>query len=800
MNRKLQLLISLLACFLVLLFICYQWYSSDTMDSPYKFELGKKRYETSKKKFVPRTKSAIRSANFLNMDAPVMINEIGIAGPNGYRDMLGRPVDWIELCNTSKKTQSLSGYSLSDTFKKKQKWFLPDITLDPEATLVVTADGRTDVLSYRMLDDSNVVGGYVGWRVKAGFTDSFDGGVLMSTSLENNQISFIKKQVSPMSANIWLRTLNLTNTVAELSVKINNIESSAVSLRVNEGYQIVLVRNPESADGSWKLDGDVNISLSLKTGSIFIDTITLTDASEKFGEGTQDLNSNLSLKDKGELVVLYGSAGQPVDYVSYPELEPGQAYTRISDGNSKFEIGRSTINKSIILKMPEIISKHVFTNETSVTIVSDDVAQLFYTLDGQEPDSDSALYHSPLTITNTVLLKVVAQKDGAISSAVSSKLIWKAPLPKMPLVWVGVNDYNLMSKMFGIIRNPLQRGRAVSERPCYAAVLYPDGKYMDTYAGIRIQGRSSRWLKERKGYRIKCRREYGAKYWDGQLFKGKGPELTQSIVLGGGKVLYEYIGYEAMRDADVHAPRIIPSLMFFNNHAMGFRFIKEDPNSLPYLEQVYGTQNLDVIKEKSAEMLKHGTMNEWQKIWGKMEKETSSYSKELTWQQINNIVDPTEFASWVSTIVYLSCGDNGQGCFVKYQQENLPQWSFICWDMDASLQGTFEKQGFQQLAGPRYILFRRARKKPQFSELFKKRLIYLLENKYDSDKYISMLKTLQNNMEPYYKYDAEGSLLELGPSATKTSESIKLEYETMFNQSYDFLGVQSKQLLDALKK
>jgi len=133
----------------------------------------------------------------------------------------------------------------------------------------------------------------------------------------------------------------------------------------------------------------------------------------------------------------------------------------------------------------------------------------------------------------------------------------------MPVFWVSIDDYNLFSKTFGIIRNPLQRSRVVSERPCYIAILYPDGKFVDTYAGIKIQGRSSRWLKERKSYRVRCRREYGSKYWSEQIFNGEGPEKTASIILGGGKVLYEYIGYEAMRDADVYAPRIIPGLMFF---------------------------------------------------------------------------------------------------------------------------------------------------------------------------------------------------------------------------------------------
>ena len=507
------------------------WYRQDLVDSLYKFKLGKQRYIAPKVKFSPRTKSAIRSANFLNMDSPIMINEIGIAGPDGYRDILGRPVDWIELYNNSKKPVSLAGYSLSDTFKKKRKWFLPAVIIQPKSTLVITADGRSDVLSRFILDSSSVTE-RSGWELKRGFEDCFDGAIFRSENSTNNYIVFRAQNIASMSRDIWVRILNTTNAIAKLSFKVNGVDAESSILHINNSYQVVKINNPLEPDGSWNIHGDVNILCALDSGSALIDTVTLADASFIFGEGQQDLNSDLSLKDKGELVVLYGAAGQPVDYVSYPELEPGEAYTRISDGHSKFEIGRSTMNGTIILKMPNIESSTVFTNETKVTVSGDSGSSFFYTTDGSDPTTNSFVYSGSFYITNTTLLKVSAQKEGAISSAVTSKLLWKAPLPKMTVVWVSIDNYNLMSETFGIIRNPLQRGRAVSERPCYVAILYPNGKFIDTYAGIRIQGRSSRWLKERKGYRIRCRREYGSEYWSDQIFNGEGPEQTASIVLG----------------------------------------------------------------------------------------------------------------------------------------------------------------------------------------------------------------------------------------------------------------------------
>ena len=55
-------------------------------------------------------------------------------------------------------------------------------------------------------------------------------------------------------------------------------------------------------------------------------------------------------------------------------------------------------------------------------------------------------------------------------------------------------------------------------------------------------------------------------------------------------------------------------------------------------------------------------------------------------------------------------------------------------------------------------------------------------------------------MEPYYQYDAEGSVLELGQYTRKSSGLIKDEYDKMFENSYHFLDVQTDQLLKDLNK
>jgi predicted alpha-1,2-mannosidase len=88
--------------------------------------------------------------------------------------------------------------------------------------------------------------------------------------------------------------------------------------------------------------------------------------------------------------------------------------------NSFSEMPVSAVAQNLAVAVPLIEGgSRVFKNKTEVALKSvTPAAQIFYTIDGSQPDENSNLYRTPLTIEKTTTIKAVAiQKSGAKSLA-----------------------------------------------------------------------------------------------------------------------------------------------------------------------------------------------------------------------------------------------------------------------------------------------------------------------------------------------------------------------------------------------
>ena len=73
---------------------------------------------------------------------------------------------------------------------------------------------------------------------------------------------------------------------------------------------------------------------------------------------------------------------------------------------------------------PTISGETPFDNTTQVTLSGPDGAEIRYTVDGSAPTAESHLYSEAFTLTDTVLVKAIAIKNG-VSSEVASKTFTK---------------------------------------------------------------------------------------------------------------------------------------------------------------------------------------------------------------------------------------------------------------------------------------------------------------------------------------------------------------------------------------
>ncbi len=73
---------------------------------------------------------------------------------------------------------------------------------------------------------------------------------------------------------------------------------------------------------------------------------------------------------------------------------------------------------------PTISGETPFDNTTQVTLSGPEGAEIRYTVDGSAPTAESQLYSEAFTLTDTVLVKAIAIKNG-VSSEVASKTFTK---------------------------------------------------------------------------------------------------------------------------------------------------------------------------------------------------------------------------------------------------------------------------------------------------------------------------------------------------------------------------------------
>jgi predicted histone-like DNA-binding protein len=90
-------------------------------------------------------------------------------------------------------------------------------------------------------------------------------------------------------------------------------------------------------------------------------------------------------------------------------------------GNSGEQNGGS---QAETVAAPTISGETPFDESTQVTISGPDGAEIRYTVDGSTPTAESSLYSEALTLTDTVIVKAIAIKNG-VSSEVASKTFTK---------------------------------------------------------------------------------------------------------------------------------------------------------------------------------------------------------------------------------------------------------------------------------------------------------------------------------------------------------------------------------------
>lgn len=476
-------------------------------------------------------------ASMLLQDSPLRISELMAKNEATINDSFGTFSDWIELQNVGAETLDLAGWYLSDDAERPYLWQLPEIALASGEYIVIYASGRDC-----RVDD----------EIHAGFALSSGGGTL---SLRSPLGKLADELVWPalesdlawsLDDGVWGATLRATpgfpNSDAGFerlmaargtpALAINEVVTANDSTLPRGGvyYDWVELRNTSSSAISlsgWHLSDDADEPLlfalpdvTLQAGEMFIVFCSGDESLSAYG----DTHAGFSLNASEDRLYLFSPEGEVKDFVYLSGIPRGGSMGRIGGEGGFFLFETPTPGADNCGGLREVsASPFALTDQgiydEPVTLELQAEGDIYYTTDGSTPSASSQKYTAPLTLCETTIIRALSCESGKLPSAVTSLSYFIAEEHTLPVVSVVTDPDNLWSDETGIyISGNHTNYNQNWERDANFSLFELDGGGISYDVGIKLHGATSRFVTDKKTFKIMFRGRYGQSVLDYDLF------------------------------------------------------------------------------------------------------------------------------------------------------------------------------------------------------------------------------------------------------------------------------------------
>lgn len=237
--------------------------------------------------------------------------------------------------------------------------------------------------------------------------------------------------------------LSITVTTNPDVIELRNLSAQVIDL---SGYS---VSDDPGNPTRWSIADGVTIA---PNGFVVI----FATGEGEFSIGDVSLETNFRLSAGGETIVLSDPSGTIIQELTYPQQSADVSYGRLDDGSYAF-MNRATIGEAndessvsgdLILRPRTDQESGLFpTNETLVVnLTSAPGTQIHFTVDGSNPTASSPIYSSPLSLTETTVLKSIAIEatSGRASDIASRSFIFTDVQHELPVVIVTPDDFRII--------------------------------------------------------------------------------------------------------------------------------------------------------------------------------------------------------------------------------------------------------------------------------------------------------------------------------------------------------------------
>jgi len=459
-------------------------------------------------------------------------------------------------------------------------------------------------------------------------------------------------------------------------------------------------------------------------------------------------HTNFKISASGEEIILSDSNGIIIDRIFIPASEPDVSYGRVIDDSLAWMFqeptpGAANTGIAIIEYADSVIASlpgGFYTSSISIEL-SAGTSDIYYTLDGSDPDSNSTEYSTPINIQQTKVLKARSYEANHLPGPVIYHTYFINESTVLPILSLSADPFNLFDADSGIYTNYTMDW----ERPAHVE-FFEDDKSLgfSEDCGIEIFGsQSATWAQ--KSLSVKFKAEYGISALEYPLFPDFDITTFKSFVLrnSGNDWQYTHIRDAMMQtlieDLDIDYLEYRPATAFINGEYWGIYNIREKISEHYIANRHPGVDpdNIDLLENNMA--IIQGDAVAYQQLIDFMS--NNDMSTDAAYAYLDSAIDLDECILYFAAQAYYDNMD-WPGTNIKFWRERSAagKWRWILFGLDFGF-GLYAHNASEDHIAFMFATTPTRYSNPEWATLFQRKLV---ENPIIKNRFINQIADLLN--------------------------------------------------------
>lgn len=699
----------------------------------------------------------------------VYISELMASNRAQIQDEDGDWPDWIELYNGASGPVDLTGWALSDDDANQRKWVFPALTMQPGEYLLVFASGKdrregaalhanfklsTGSEAVRLYDAEGKVRSWMEYDAlpaETSLSRQPDGAttteIMPTPGYENTDVGLrdMGTRVSVNAKDLYINEIMATGSGRDWIELYNatdkSLDLTGVGLSDDTGHP----RRWQFPEGAIiPAKGYVTVLLTGRGGERGIQNGRYcADFALSAGETVVLAEPDGKLKDKVMLFeqhrdVSYGRADGHERYRYFEEATPGEA-------NATASYARKAAN----IAFSETGGQH---SEKALTVAlsSDPGARIYYTTDGSEPTTSSAVYSGPIELKKSTVIKAFASQEDGIPSDLCVQSYILGASHTLRLVSVSGDSAALDGKT-----GMLNTGVKGEGSEAYVEVYEPDGERVIAQKCLmKLAGHSTREHEGQKGFSLRARKALGASRFEYALFSKRDYTSYKSFVMrASGQDCRQTFMRDSILSALAADTRVLyretePAVVYVNGRYWGVYNMRERICE-DMIAQFHGWDNPDDVEYKqsrgyTSEHYQH--MLQWVR--------EHDLKDDANVAELRTMMDVENYLEYVMLEMYANNQDlDNIGFYRNPNADGLWRWALFDLDLSFQLSGDnvaawLEGETVGTITEQSNLLFRKLMQNAATRDWFLRRMGELLATTFSAENVTAKIQERYALLEP----------------------------------------------------